>query len=247
MVSRRRDERQGRRRLRSRERTPPRRVTAGHGIIAEPNRPPKLEESSPAEHRLAPPMPIARFAVSRRVSVAMIAFAIVVLGIFALPRLPVDLLPSFQPPVVSVTVNYGNVSPETMESTVTRPLENAVARVAGIDYLQSNSTQGQSSVRAQFKFGTDINVAVNDIEQQVARARPTSERSESPTAADREGRSQRRTRRSLLRYRSYAHATRSQRSLHERPLRPIFGRPRRRQRTGRRRPSSRDHGRARSE
>lgn len=97
--------------------------------------------------------------------------AIVVLGIFALPRLPVDLLPSFQPPVVSVTVNYGNVSPETMESTVTRPIENAVARVAGIDYLQSNSFQGQSSVRAQFKFGTDINVAVNDIEQQVARAR----------------------------------------------------------------------------
>ena len=117
------------------------------------------------------PLPIARFAVTRRVSVAMLATAIVVLGIFALPRLPVDLLPAFQPPVVSVTVNYGNVAPETIESTVTRPLENAIARVAGIDYLQSNSTQGQSSVRAQFKFGTDINVAVNDIEQQVARAR----------------------------------------------------------------------------
>ncbi|GAC1499594.1 MAG: efflux RND transporter permease subunit [Vulcanimicrobiaceae bacterium] len=116
-------------------------------------------------------MSIARFAVTRRVSVAMLATAIVVLGIFALPRLPVDLLPSFQPPVVNVTVNYGNVSPETIESTVTRPLENAIARVAGIDYLASNSTQGQSSVRAQFKYGTDINVAVNDIEQQVARAR----------------------------------------------------------------------------
>jgi len=116
-------------------------------------------------------LPIARFAVTRRVSVAMLATAIVVLGIFSLPRLPVDLLPSFQPPVVSVTVNYGNVSPETIESTVTRPLENAVARVAGIDYLSSNSTQGQASVRAQFKFGTDIDVAVNDIEQQVARAR----------------------------------------------------------------------------
>ena len=59
----------------------------------------------------------------------MLATAIVVLGIFALPRLPVDLLPSFQPPIVNVTVNYGNVAPETMESTVTRPIENAVARV----------------------------------------------------------------------------------------------------------------------
>jgi len=103
----------------------------------------------------------------------MLATAIVVLGIFALPRLPVDLLPSFQPPVVSVTVNYGNVSPETMESTITRPIENAVARVSGIDYLQSDSFQGQSIVRAQFKYGIDINVATNDIEQQVARIRST--------------------------------------------------------------------------
>ncbi len=115
-------------------------------------------------------MSIAQFAVTRRVSVAMLATAIVVLGIFALPRLPVDLLPSFQPPVVSVTVNYGNTEPETMESTVTRPIENAVARVSGIDYLQSNSFQGQTVVRAQFKYGTDINVATNDIEQQLARA-----------------------------------------------------------------------------
>lgn len=115
-------------------------------------------------------MSIAQFAVTRRVSVAVLATAIIVLGIFALPRLPIDLLPSFQPPVVSVTVNYGNTEPETMESTVTRPIENAVARVSGIDYLQSDSYQGQTVVRAQFKFGTDINVAANDVEQQVARA-----------------------------------------------------------------------------
>jgi len=99
----------------------------------------------------------------------MLALAIVVLGIFAFPRLPIDLLPSFQPPVVSVTVNYGNVAPATMESTVTRPIENAVARVSGIDYLQSDSFQGQTVVRAIFKFGTNINVAATDIQQQIAR------------------------------------------------------------------------------
>jgi HAE1 family hydrophobic/amphiphilic exporter-1 len=113
---------------------------------------------------------IADFAVTRRVTVAMIATAIVVLGLFAIPRLPISLLPSFQPPVVSVTVNYGNTSPETMESTVTRPIENAVSRVSGIDYLQSNSFQGQTTVRATFKYGTNINVAATDIQQQVARA-----------------------------------------------------------------------------
>ena len=114
-------------------------------------------------------MSLAQFAVSRRVTVTMMACAVIVLGIFALPRLPINLLPSFQPPVVTVTVNYGNVAPETMESTITRPIENAVARVSGIDYLQSDSFQGQTQVRAVFKYGTDINVASTDIQQQIAR------------------------------------------------------------------------------
>src|SRR6202011_1979355 len=124
--------------------------------------------ASPARRRTT--LSIADFAVTRRVTVAMMATAIAVLGLFAIPRLPIALLPSFQPPVVSVTVNYGNVSPETMESTGTRPRENAVSRVSGIDYLQSNSVTGQSFIRATFKFGTNINVAATDIQQQVARA-----------------------------------------------------------------------------
>ncbi len=116
-------------------------------------------------------MSIARFAVTRRVAVAMLSAAIVVLGIFAWPRLPVALLPTFAPPVVSVTVAYGNVSPETMESTVTRPIENAVSRVSGIDILESSSYPGLSVVRVQFDYGTDINVAAVDVQQQVARIR----------------------------------------------------------------------------
>ncbi|MDB5093662.1 MAG: multidrug efflux transporter [Candidatus Eremiobacteraeota bacterium] len=101
----------------------------------------------------------------------MLSLAIVVLGLFAAPRLAIALLPSFAPPVVSVTVAYGNVSPETMETTITRPIENAVSRVAGIDFIESNSFQGVSTVRVQFEFGTDINVAAVDVQQQVARIR----------------------------------------------------------------------------
>jgi HAE1 family hydrophobic/amphiphilic exporter-1 len=114
---------------------------------------------------------IAGFAVRRRVAVAMLSLAIVVLGLFAAPRLAIALLPSFAPPVVSVTVAYSNVSPETMETTITRPIENAVSRVSGIDFIESNSFQGLSTVRVQFQFGTDINVAAVDVQQQVARIR----------------------------------------------------------------------------
>jgi HAE1 family hydrophobic/amphiphilic exporter-1 len=116
-------------------------------------------------------MSIASFAVTRRVAVAMLSAAIVILGLFALPRLAVALLPTFAPPVVTVSTAYGNASPETIESTVTRPIENAVSRVSGIDILESSSFRGQSTVRVQFNFGTDLNVAAVDVQQQVARIR----------------------------------------------------------------------------
>jgi HAE1 family hydrophobic/amphiphilic exporter-1 len=116
-------------------------------------------------------MSIARFAVNRRVAVSMIALAIVVLGIFALPRLPVALLPNFTPPVVTVTVTYPNVGPQQMEALVTRPIENAVSRVNGIQLINSNSQLGQSSVSAQFYYGTNLDTAAVDVQQQVDQIR----------------------------------------------------------------------------
>lgn len=117
------------------------------------------------------PNVIARFAVSRRVAVAMIATAIIVLGLFALPRLAISLLPSFSPPVISVSVSYPNVSPDSMETLVTRPVENAVSRVAGIDSIESTSSEGSSRVRAQFHFGVNIDTAAVDVQEQVDRIR----------------------------------------------------------------------------
>lgn len=114
-------------------------------------------------------MSIAKFAVSRRVTVAMIASAIIVLGLFAFPRLPVSLLPNFTPPVVTVAVNYTNVAPQQMETLITRPIENAVSRVPGIQLINSTSSEGTSQVTAQFYFGTNIDTAAVDVQEQVSR------------------------------------------------------------------------------
>ncbi|HZZ64719.1 MAG TPA: efflux RND transporter permease subunit [Candidatus Baltobacteraceae bacterium] len=114
-------------------------------------------------------MSIARFAVTRRVTVAMIATAIIVLGFFAFPRLPIDLLPSFTPPVVNVSITYTNVAPQQMETLITRPIENAVSRVPGIQQINSTSSEGSSQVTAQFYYGTNIDTAAVDVQQQVAR------------------------------------------------------------------------------
>ncbi len=115
------------------------------------------------------PLSIAKFAVHRRVAVTMIALAIVVLGFFAIPRLAVSLLPAFSPPVVSVEVTYPNVGPQQMETLITRPIENAVSRVNGIEEIDSSSSEGSSRVTAQFYFGTDVDTAAVDVQEQVSR------------------------------------------------------------------------------
>ena len=127
--------------------------------------------SLPGEQPMTHVNPIARFAVARRLAVAMIATAIVVLGVFALPRLPIALLPTFSPPVINVSVTYPNVAPESMETLVTRPLENAVSRVSGIDTIESTSSEGNSRVRAQFHYGVNIDTAAINVQEQVDRIR----------------------------------------------------------------------------
>ncbi|HEY5425969.1 MAG TPA: efflux RND transporter permease subunit, partial [Candidatus Tumulicola sp.] len=114
-------------------------------------------------------MRIAKFAVHRRVAVSMIALAIIVLGLFAVPRLPISLLPNFTQPVVTVSVTYPNVGPQQMETLITRPIENAVSRVNGIQQINSSSSEGSTRVTAQFYFGTNIDTAAVDVQEQVSR------------------------------------------------------------------------------
>jgi HAE1 family hydrophobic/amphiphilic exporter-1 len=99
----------------------------------------------------------------------MLALAIVVLGIFAIPRLPIALLPNFTQPVVTVSVTYPNVGPQQMETLITRPIENAVSRVNGIQQINSTSAEGNSQISAQFYFGTNIDTAAVDVQEQVSR------------------------------------------------------------------------------
>jgi HAE1 family hydrophobic/amphiphilic exporter-1 len=99
----------------------------------------------------------------------MIALAIVVVGVFALPRLPIALLPNFTQPVINVSVTYPNVGPAQMETLITRPVENAVSRVNGIQQINSTSSEGQTQVSAQFYFGTNLDTAAVDVQQQVSR------------------------------------------------------------------------------
>jgi HAE1 family hydrophobic/amphiphilic exporter-1 len=115
-------------------------------------------------------MNTAAFSVRRPVAVTMMISALVVLGAICLLRLPVDLLPKVSVPTVSVSTQWPNVAPEVIEAQVTRPIEEAVSSATNLYQVNSITTEGSSTVRIQFRWGTDIGQAAVEVLQLVQRA-----------------------------------------------------------------------------
>ncbi len=116
-------------------------------------------------------MSIPRLAIQRPVTMFMLSGVIVILGAISLTRLPVDLMPEFGFPTISVTVNYPGVGPLEMEQLVTRPLEQAASAVPGVEQVNSSSSEGRSQVRLNFGWGTDMAEALDEVRSRIDRVR----------------------------------------------------------------------------
>ncbi|MFH0962620.1 MAG: efflux RND transporter permease subunit [Planctomycetota bacterium] len=117
-------------------------------------------------------MNIARFSVHRPVFTVMATLIIVILGAVSLMRLPVDLMPDITYPTLSISTTYENASPEEIEELVTRPIEEAMSAVPGVEEVSSVSSEGNSNVRVSFSWGTDLDAASNDIRDRLDRVIP---------------------------------------------------------------------------
>ena len=116
-------------------------------------------------------MSIPRFAIHRPVMMMMLSGVVILLGGISLSRLPVDLLPDISQPSVNVRVNYTGVGPLEMEELVTRPLEQQLSAVQGLEQMNSTSQEGNSQISMNFVWGTDIPEAMNDIRTRIDRVR----------------------------------------------------------------------------
>lgn len=116
-------------------------------------------------------MSVPRFAIHRPVMMSMISCVIVLLGGISLSRLPVDLLPDITPPTISVRVGYEGVGPLEMEDLVTRPLEQQLSAVSGLEQMTSDSNEGSAQIRLNFTWGHDLNEAMDDIRSRIDRVR----------------------------------------------------------------------------
>lgn len=115
-------------------------------------------------------MKLYELAIKRPVFTLMLMLALVVFGILGYLALPINLLPSLDVPIVTITTLLPGASPEVMESDVTDPIESAVNTIEGIKQLTSFSGQGVSMVTVTFTLDREINIASQDVRDKVAGA-----------------------------------------------------------------------------
>ncbi len=103
----------------------------------------------------------------RPVAVWMLFLAVILLGVIAYVRLPIDLLPDVSYPRLIVYTTYSNVAPAEIERIITTPIEGAVGGVPGVQKVTSVSRDGESLVTVRFAWGTDMDFAVLNVREKM--------------------------------------------------------------------------------
>ncbi|MCX6566178.1 MAG: efflux RND transporter permease subunit [Candidatus Aminicenantes bacterium] len=118
-------------------------------------------------------MKIADISIKQPVFITMIILSLVVVGALSYNRLGVDLMPDISLPYVAVTVADPGVGPEEMEAQVTKPIEDTLSTLNGIDKITSTSSEGVSVVLAAFVLEKNTQVAATEVREKVAAIRNT--------------------------------------------------------------------------
>ena len=116
-------------------------------------------------------MLLSDLSIRQPVFATMLMIGLMVLGIFSYKELATDLFPKVDLPVVSVRTLYPGVSPETVETEVTKRIEEALNPIQGVRHISSITSEGFSSVVVIFELGTDIYNAAQDVRSKVSALR----------------------------------------------------------------------------
>jgi HAE1 family hydrophobic/amphiphilic exporter-1 len=110
-------------------------------------------------------------AIRRRVTVLMGLISLVLLGGVALTRLPLAFMPDVERPELFVRLPYENASPEQVERTIVRPVEDAVGSVKGLRGMWSRCGADGGMVRLEFDWAADMNLARVEVWEKIDRIR----------------------------------------------------------------------------
>ena len=113
-------------------------------------------------------MKLVDVSVKRPIFAAMLIMALVVFGLFAYPRLGVDLYLAVDFPVVTATVIYPGADPTTMESKVAEPIEEAIQGISGIKRMTSRNLEGVTMLVVEFELEVRSDQALQEVRDKIA-------------------------------------------------------------------------------
>ncbi|SDD61141.1 hydrophobic/amphiphilic exporter-1, HAE1 family [Sphingomonas sp. YR710] len=114
---------------------------------------------------------VSAWAIRNPTPVVLIIIALTLAGLVSYLKLPIKQYPNVEFPIVLVSVTQSGAAPAEVESQITRPIEDALAGIAGLRHISSTVSLGTSSTTAEFELGTDLQKATDDVRTAVEQAR----------------------------------------------------------------------------
>jgi len=115
-------------------------------------------------------MNLSKIFIERPVATSILVAAIVIFGVIAFRKLPVNELPNVDFPTIQVTSELRGANPEIMASSVATPLERQFSTIAGVETMNSVNTTGRTRVTLQFSLERDIDSAAQDVQTAISQA-----------------------------------------------------------------------------
>lgn len=106
--------------------------------------------------------------VKRPVFASVLSLILIIFGLVAYNRLALREYPDIDAPVVTISTSYPGASANVIETRITRVIEDRIAGVSGIRFINSNSTDGRSRISIEFSIDQDIDAAANDVRDRVS-------------------------------------------------------------------------------
>ncbi|MGB5690611.1 MAG: efflux RND transporter permease subunit [Woeseiaceae bacterium] len=116
-------------------------------------------------------MQLPALSIRRPVLATVMSVIILLIGLICYDRLSVRLIPNVDEPIVTVATTYPGANAQVIESQITKPIEDALSGIEGIDYISSVSRAESSQVTVRFKLDRDPDAAAGDVRDRVAQSR----------------------------------------------------------------------------
>lgn len=112
-------------------------------------------------------MSLAELSIKRPVFITAVTILILITGLIGLLKMPINLFPKVEFPVIAIITNYPGASPKEIESQITKKIEKKLATLSNLKDLTSTSSQGQSQVVARFNLDIDIKDARQKVSDEL--------------------------------------------------------------------------------